>query len=171
MPEENRLDETWSELQRDLLHYIRKIATKDIASQLVVHLEQDRQWLNSATDYILEHFLVSPAATTFTTIFFTLSILPVLSFIGISIFIVSLFTFTALALAFVASTVVEIMLVGILILIFAVIFCLSACITAFGYDGRPISSNWVRQVRNQAQGFLDNPAYIRGGVPRTKTHS
>ncbi|KAH7925351.1 hypothetical protein BV22DRAFT_1195251 [Leucogyrophana mollusca] len=150
-------DSARSDAQEHLSSYFEKSAS--IVRQYADNFEHN--YARPAMDYCIERFQAQPVTITFLTIFCVLSFLPVLSFIGISIFVVSFFTFTALACAFIASAIAETMFVAILVSTLGALFLVSILLTAlalFSYlslrlgvlvraDGRSGITEWAHETK------------------------
>ncbi|KAL6306923.1 hypothetical protein BKA93DRAFT_926862 [Sparassis latifolia] len=112
---------------QDLLSYFDKSASA--VRQSFKHFEQE--YARPALNYFLEFSRSRPILATFLGVFSTFSVLPVLSFLGFSLFVFASCIFFSLAGAlFVATTIVllsGLLLVGTLTILFFLSLFLTAC--------------------------------------------
>ncbi|KAH8101768.1 hypothetical protein BXZ70DRAFT_931849 [Cristinia sonorae] len=127
----------------------------------------DRNFIQPGITLVAVSFVERPIRTAFLSTFAALSLLPVLSFVGFSIFAVGACTFFALAAALVVSS-AAIAFVGfwlgvtLTILLFVSLFLTSAVISTYLFfryvtlvrtDGpRDGSVQWAREVRRRVRG-------------------
>ncbi|KAH7912495.1 hypothetical protein BJ138DRAFT_1083479 [Hygrophoropsis aurantiaca] len=147
-----------AETQESLASYFEKSAR--IVREYADNIEHN--YARPLLKYFIQRFQAKPVAVTFTTIFCILSLLPALSFIGISLFVISFFTFLAIAGAFLASAIAETVFVAVLastvVALFLVSIFLTACVL-FSYlslrlgvlvqaEGRSGITEWAHETKN-----------------------
>jgi len=144
--------------QRDLVSYFDKSAT--VVRNNFEWFE--RQFGKPALAYSLASFDAHPFATTFLAIFSFLSFLPIISFLGFSLFVIASITFLASALSFVIIALVEGVLVTILsvtLLCLLIVALISTPLALSGYlafrfvthvrnDGRAGASQWATETKS-----------------------
>ncbi|KAF9224758.1 hypothetical protein BS17DRAFT_807846 [Gyrodon lividus] len=116
-----------SDMQENLASYFEKSAT--IVRQYADLIEHS--YARPALHNFSRRFQINPVGMTFISVFFALAVLPVLSFIGLSIFVISSIAFLALISAAIASIIVEAFLVACLIFTLWSLFVVAIFVTTF----------------------------------------
>jgi len=156
--------------QRDLASYFDKSAAV-VRSNFAWF---ERQFGKPALAYSLASFDAHPFTTTFLAIFSFLSFLPIISFLGLSLFVIASITFLAFALSFIIIALVEGVLVTILVvtlICLLIVALISTPLALSGYltfrfvthlrsDGRAGASQWVTETRSH---FINSSKKAKAG--------
>lgn len=156
--------------QRDLASYFDKSAAV-VRSNFAWF---ERQFAKPAIVYSVASFEAHPFMSTFLAIFTFLSLLPIISFLGFSLFVVASITFIASALSFILIAIIEAILVTILAVILTCLFIVALIATpttlsgylAFTFvthvrsNGRAGASQWATKTRTH---FLSPSKKVKVG--------